>query len=106
MQKLLLKYINIKKLDKPTITKKWVSWLNNKEVTKYSCQRLYKHTINSQKKCLYAKKNIKKGEVFSHKNLTIRGPAGGLMPKYYNILIDRKVKRNILEDYPINWEDI
>ena len=63
-------------------------------------------TINSQKKCLYAKKNIKKGEVFSHKNLTIRGPAGGLMPKYYNILIDRKVKRNILEDYPINWEDI
>ena len=60
MQKLLLKYINIRKLDKQKKKKKWVNWLNNKEVTKYSCQRLYKHTINSQKKYLKEKMKEKK----------------------------------------------
>ena len=38
-------------------------------------------TINSQKKSLYAKKFIKKGERFDSKNITIKGPAGGLLPK-------------------------
>ena len=39
-------------------------------------------TINAQEKSIYAKKNIKKGERLTNKNLCIKGPVAGLKPKY------------------------
>ena len=42
-------------------------------------------TINSQKKCLYAKNKIKKGQIINIKNLEVKGPAGGILPKYINM---------------------
>ena len=47
----ITKNIQLKKFKKPKITKKWISWLNDKEVTKFSDQRLSNHTFKSQKKC-------------------------------------------------------
>ena len=61
-------------------------------------------TINSQKKSLYAKKLIKKGEKFSLQNVSIKGPAGGLMPKYLNVILNRKSVIKIEKDEPINWK--
>ena len=63
-------------------------------------------TINSQKKCLYAKNKIKKGQIINIKNLEVKGPAGGILPKYMNIIIGRKAKKEILLGYPIQWESI
>ena len=41
-------------------------------------------------------KNIKKGEFFSEKNLTIRRPEkGGLKPKYWDKIVGKKATRNI-----------
>ena len=60
--------------------------------------------INSQRKSLYAKKNIKKNDVFSTNNVCIKGPAGGILPKYINILLGKKSKTFILKDHPISWE--
>ena len=61
-------------------------------------------TINSQKKSLYAKKLIKKGEQFSSQNITIKGPAGGLMPKFISIILNRKSVTKIEKDEPITWK--
>ena len=63
-------------------------------------------TINSQKKSLYAKKKIKKGELFTKNNICVKGPVAGLMPKYYEIIINKKSLNNIEKDYPIMWKDI
>ncbi len=63
-------------------------------------------TINSQKKSLYAKKKIKKGQLFTKHNISIKGPVSGLMPKYYDIIVGRTAKKNIETDYPITWENI
>ena len=63
-------------------------------------------TINSQKKSLYAKKKIKKGEMFTKNNICVKGPVVGLMPKYYEIIINKKSLNNIEKDQPITWEDI
>ena len=52
------------------------------------------------------KKNIKKGERFTKNNVCIKGPVVGLMPKYYEIIIGRKAKKNIKTDYPITWDNI
>ena len=62
--------------------------------------------INTQRKSIYAKKNIKKGEKLNKNNLTIKGPSGGLLPKYMEMLINRPSKKSILKDTPITWEDI
>ena len=62
--------------------------------------------INTQRKSIYAKRNIKKGEKLNTKNLTIKGPGGGLLPKYMEMIINRPVKKLIIKDTPITWEDI
>ena len=62
--------------------------------------------LNLQRKSIYAKKDIKKGQIITENMLTIKGPAGGLLPKYLDIIIGRKALVNIYEDYPITWEDI
>lgn len=61
-------------------------------------------TINSQKKSLYAKKFIKKGDRFNSKNIIVKGPAGGLLPKYIDIILNRKSTMNIEKDEPITWK--
>lgn len=62
-------------------------------------------TLNSQKKSLYAKIKIRKGQLFSSRNLIIKGPAGGLPPKYYNLIIGKRSNKNIDADHPVMWED-
>jgi len=63
-------------------------------------------TINQQRKSIYAKSNIKKGQIITAKDLVIKGPGGGVLPKYLNIVIGRKAKANIDQDYPITWDVI
>lgn len=62
--------------------------------------------INSQRKSLYAKKNIKVGEKINNKNIIVKGPGGGILPKYINIIINRKARKVILQDHPITWNDV
>ena len=50
--------IKIKKVTNNEDIKTWVSWLNDKIVTKFSEQRLKKHTIFSQKRFLEKKIKI------------------------------------------------
>ena len=63
-------------------------------------------TLNTQRKSLYAASSIKKGEIISANKIVIKGPGGGLLPKFLDIVIGRKAKNNIDEDSPINWSDI
>jgi len=60
--------------------------------------------INSQRKSIYAKKNFKKGEKILKKNLTIKGPAGGILPKYLDLIVNKKIQKNVDKDYPITWD--
>ena len=61
-------------------------------------------TINSQKKCLYALKDIPKGTVLNKSHFIVKGPGGGILAKYLDILIGKKTKINIDSDYPITWD--
>jgi sialic acid synthase SpsE len=61
-------------------------------------------TINSQRKSLYAKKNIKRGQIIRKEDLVIKGPGGGILPKYIDIIVGKKAKQNIDIDYPITWQ--
>ena len=63
-------------------------------------------TINLQRKALYARSDIKKGQVIERNALQVKGPAGGILPKYLNIVEGRIAKKDINADYPITWSDI
>lgn len=63
-------------------------------------------TLNTHRKSLYAKVNIKKGETISKNKVSIKGPGGGILPKYIHIIINRKAKQDIEADTPINWDNI
>ena len=63
-------------------------------------------TINLQRKALYARSDIKKGQVIERNVLQVKGPAGGILPKYLNIVEGRIAKKDINADYPITWSDV
>ena len=62
-------------------------------------------TLNSQRKSIFSFKKIKKGEKISKHNIIIKGPAGGISPKYLDIILGKKINKSIKEDQPIKWED-
>jgi sialic acid synthase SpsE/protoporphyrinogen oxidase len=63
-------------------------------------------TLNSQKKSLYAKKLINKGEKFTKNNVCIKGPTGGIVPKFFDIILNKSSKCRLDKDQPITWNDI
>ena len=63
-------------------------------------------TLNMQQKCIYAARNIKMGETVKPEDIVIKGPGGGILPKYMDILIGREVRFDIKADTPINWDEI
>lgn len=63
-------------------------------------------TINSFKKTIYANVEIKAGTTLSENMLTIKGPGGGLPPKFWGMVVGRQARRNIEPDHPITWDDI
>ena len=63
-------------------------------------------TLNMQQKCIYASRNITKGEKIKLADIIVKGPGGGVLPKYIDIIIGRKVKTDIKRDTAINWNDI
>ncbi len=63
-------------------------------------------TLNTQRKSIYSICNIKAGQVVTKDMVTVKGPGGGLLPKYMDIVIGRKATKDIEEDYPITWDVI
>jgi len=63
-------------------------------------------TLNAQRRSIYSKCFIKKDEIITEDKIIIKGPGGGLLPKYFDMVIGRTAKQDIEEDHPIKWENI
>ncbi|MDP6641672.1 MAG: N-acetylneuraminate synthase family protein [Nitrososphaerales archaeon] len=63
-------------------------------------------TINTQRKSIYAAMDIKRGAIITEDMIVIKGPGGGLLPKFKEVVIGRRARKNIEEDYPITWENV
>ena len=62
-----------------------------------------KKNIIAVRKSIVARKNIDKGEIFSKDNLTVKRPAIGISPMYWDKIIGRKSKKKYLVDEPIKF---
>lgn len=85
------------------------------EETKRAWQALgkinYGTTYNEKKslkfrRSLYVAKDMKAGEVFTEENLRIIRPGYGLEPKYYDIVLGKRVNRDVKKGTPVSWDII
>ena len=57
------------------------------------------------RKSITAKNDIEKDEEFSINNLSIKRPSGGIEPKYWDDVVNRKANKFIKKDTIIDWKD-
>ena len=58
------------------------------------------------RRSIHACSDIKKGEIFTYKNLKIIRPENGLKPKEIKKLLGKKAMKNIKYGTPIRWNHI
>lgn len=56
------------------------------------------------RRSLYVSEDMKKGERFTEKNIRIVRPGYGIPPKYFDFIIGKKVKLDVIKGTPINWD--
>ena len=55
------------------------------------------------RRSLYIAEDMKKGEILNENNLRIVRPGLGLPPKYYEILLGRKVNQDVKKGSAVEW---
>lgn len=63
-------------------------------------------TVFVQRRCLYAAKNLKKGEILTTDAINVLRPALGIPPKFKPIVVGKSVNKDIPAGDPIFWEDL
>ncbi len=63
-------------------------------------------TVFVQRRCLYAKKDIKKGQTITEGVIDVLRPALGIPPKFKDMIIGKVVNKDIQAGDPIFWEDL
>lgn len=58
------------------------------------------------RRSIYVVEDMKAGEVFTEKNLRVIRPGCGLAPKYYELVLGRKVAKAVAKGTPLNHEMI
>ena len=58
------------------------------------------------RRSLYISKDISKGDILTKENLRIIRPGLGLLPKYYEIILGRKVNCDLNKGTPVTWSII
>ena len=56
------------------------------------------------KRSVYVSKDVKKGELFSKKNIRVIRPGFGIKPKYFDLIIGKKSKHDIPAGKPLSWD--
>lgn len=62
--------------------------------------------IKRARRGIKVRKVIPQGKEIKKEDLKITRPADGIKPKYYDLVIGRKARKNIDEDEPLRWEYI
>ena len=55
---------------------------------------------------MYTFNKIKKGEIFSKKNIIPKRPGMGISPLYANKIYGRKANKDLADDHLLSWKDI
>lgn len=56
------------------------------------------------RRSLYIVQDLKAGDILTKENLRVIRPGFGLAPKYYDILLGKKINRDAPKGTPVNWD--
>jgi pseudaminic acid synthase len=56
------------------------------------------------RRSLYIAKDVKVGEILTHENVRAVRPGNGLSPKYLNVILGKRVNRDVPTGTPLTWE--
>jgi sialic acid synthase SpsE len=62
-------------------------------------------TVFVQRRCLYAKTDLKKGQIITELDIDVLRPALGIAPKFKNIVIGKTLKNDVDKGQPLFWEN-
>ncbi|MBP1616095.1 MAG: flagellar biosynthesis protein FlgA [Bacteroidetes bacterium] len=62
-------------------------------------------TVYVQRRCLYAKTDLKKGHIMTADDIDVLRPALGIPPKFKPIIIGKECRENIKQGQPLFWEN-
>ncbi len=63
-------------------------------------------TVYVQRRCLYAKRDLKVGQEITEEDIDVLRPALGIPPKYRKTIIGKHLNKDIPKGDPIFWEDL
>lgn len=64
------------------------------------------NTAQNLRRSIFFKRNLEKGHIIEIEDLEVKSPGIGIHPKFVDIIVGRKIKKNVEADYPISWDDI
>jgi sialic acid synthase SpsE len=56
------------------------------------------------RRSIYVARDLRAGAVLTRENMRCVRPGRGLAPKYYEVLLGRRVKRDVAKGTPLSWE--
>ena len=63
-------------------------------------------TAQNLRRSIFLNKNLKKGDKISKNTLTIKSPGIGIHPKYFDMIIGKRLLKNLQKDDPLTWNDV
>ena len=58
------------------------------------------------RRSIYCSKDMDVGEILNPNNIRIIRPGAGLKPKYYDLVMGKKIKKPLKKGTPLTWDDI
>ena len=62
-------------------------------------------TVFVQRRCLYAARDLKKGDILTEDDIDVLRPALGIPPKFKPMLIGKTVREDVAKGQPLFWEN-
>jgi N-acetylneuraminate synthase len=56
------------------------------------------------RRSLYITKDLKSGDVLTRENVRSIRPGHGLSPKYLDVVLGKKVRKNVQKGTPVGWD--
>lgn len=63
-------------------------------------------TAQNLKRSIFYSRDIQAGETITIQDLEIKSPGVGIHPKHIDLLIGRKLEKNVMTDSPAEWDDL
>ena len=63
-------------------------------------------TAQNLRRSLFFSSDLPSGHILSAADIEIKSPGTGLHPKFLEIALNQRLKRDVLQDHPLEWEDI